>query len=552
MTKKLIGLFLILLFGFAYADNFILLKEINLFLTQKEYLKAFVFLTNYLLAVVAVIFLLLNKYTKFITLFMIFATMTLEIGCRNLSGSGFGYLDASLILHQYSAADEGVKDYGKEFLFPLIESLLFVVLIYFYTRSLRMYVKHSVFIGIVLSFITFGTSYSIMKASNKEKVVYPVVFKEPSILFYAASNGLYVGKRKDVDINAKKPFFKHIVYIVDESIRGDKLGINGFDKNTTPFLNAVSKNKNFYNYGIASSGGVCSCYSNSILLTGIQLNQLPDIENLSRKNPIIFQYAKKAGFETSFFDMQNSRDNWDNFLQPTDIKNYVDYSFFVVEDYKKIPRYQRDLVGLKKLKDYIDKNKDKYTFTYFVKQGCHFSYLDKYPKNRNIFTPVLHDGGFWEWDKETRPKFLNTYYNCVNWAVDEFFKNLYKDFNNSDTLIVYTSDHAQNLMEYFNIKQTHCIEGPAPGVMAKVPLFIISMNNKPVFFKKENINKASHFNLFGSVLYFMGYDLKDINSLYGNTLFNNLSGQKRYFTSGDIFGRSPMYKNEFKLSETPK
>ncbi len=543
MTKKLIGLFFILFFGFSYADNFILFREINLLIHQKEYLKAFIFFSNYLLAVVAVIFLLLSKYTRFITLFVIFITIGIELGCRTLSGSGFGYLDASLILHQYSAAGEGVKTYGIQLVLPFLESFMFVAFIYFYTK--KMHLKHYAFAGLVLSFITFTVSYLVLK-STKENVSYPVVFKEPSILLYAATNRLYVGKRKDVNISAKKPFFKHIIYIVDESIRGDKLGINGFDKNTTPFLNEVSKQKNFYNYGIASSGGVCSCYSNSILLTGIQLNQLPDIKNLSRKNPIIFQYAKKAGFETSFFDMQNTRENPDNFLQPTDIKNYVDYGFFIVEDYKKVKRYQRDLIGLKKLKDYIDKNKNRFTFTYFVKQGCHFSYSDKYPKNREIFKPVLSDELFSQWDLNIRPQFLNSYYNCVNWSVDEFFKNLYKDFNNTDTLIIYTSDHAQNLMEYMNIKQTHCIEAPAPSVMANVPLFMISMNNKPIPFKKENVNKASHFNLFGSVLYFMGYDLKDINSLYGDTLFNDLS-KERYFTSGDIFGRGPMYKNKFEI-----
>ncbi len=100
-------------------------------------------------------------------------------------------------------------------------------------------------------------------------------------------------------------------------------------------------------------------------------------------------------------------------------------------------------------------------------------------------------------------------------------------------------------MDDLSIKQTHCAKGPAPIVMAKVPLFIISMNNKPIPFKKENINHASHFNLFGTNLYFMGYDIKDINKLYGKILFNDLSNQKRYFTSGDIFGRSPMYKNKF-------
>ena len=500
-----------------------------------------------ILGVLAVVFLLLNRYTRFITLFLLLITITIEIGYRNLSDLGFGYGDALLILNENGLANEALKSYGSQFLLPFFKSLLFISLLFFYTRKL--YLKYSIFVGVVLFTVALGISYSIMKISNGVRIAYPAIIKEPVILFYAANNKLYIGKRKNVNIVAKTPLIKHIIYIVDESIRGDKLEINGFNKNTTPFLE--TRKKNFYNYGVASSGGVCSSYSNSILLTGIQPKQLPDIENISRKNPIIFQYARNAGFKTSFFDMQNSREKLNNFFQPTDLSNYVDYSFFIGEDYKKTYKiYQKDLIGLKKLKDYIFKHKDDYTFSYFIKEGCHFSYTDKYPKNREIFKPVLSSDGWGEWNLKIRSKFLNTYYNCLNWAVDNFFKTIFKQLNNTDTLIIYTSDHGQNLMDNLTIKQTHCAKGPAPKEMAKVPLFLIPMNQKvhnylKTLYRKENYNHCSHFNIFGSLLILMGYDKSQVNKLYGKTLFDNLSKQKRIFTSGDIFGRSKMYKNKF-------
>ena len=542
--RKIIVLFFILFVGFIFIDDFTNINEVYGFIHQKEYLKAIVYFGNYILGVLAVMMLLLNKYTKFITLFLLLITITIEIGYRKLSDLGFGYGDALLILNEYSLANEALKSYGKQFLLPFFESFFFVTFLYFYTKKL--YLKYSLFMGIIFSLITSFISYKIIKLSNGVRTAYVVMFKEPMILFYTSHNKLYIGKRKSVNILPNKPLFKHIIYIVDESVRGDKLGINGFDKNTTPFLNKKAKEKNFYNYGVASSGGVCSSYSNAVLLSGIQINQLKDTKELIRKNSIIFQYAKKSKFKTSFFDMQNSRNKLNNFFQPTDLQNYVDYSFFIGEDYNKSYKiYQKDLIGLKKLKEYINKNKNNYTFTYFVKEGSHFSYINKYPKNREIFKPVLSSDGWGEWNLKIKPKFLNTYYNSLNWGVDNFFKNIYKEFNNTDTLIIYTSDHGQNLMDDLSIKQTHCAKGPAPIVMAKVPLFIISMNNKPIPFKKENINHASHFNLFGTNLYFMAYDIKDINKLYGKILFNDLSNQKRYFTSGDIFGRSPMYKNKF-------
>jgi hypothetical protein len=77
--------------------------------------------------------------------------------------------------------------------------------------------------------------------------------------------------------------------------------------------------------------------------------------------------------------------------------------------------------------------------------------------------------------------------------------------------------------------------------MAEVPLFILS--NTKFDIKYNNYNKASHFNIFGTILYFMGYDKKEINKVYGRILFDDLTKQKDVFISGDIFGRSIFFKN---------
>jgi len=134
--------------------------------------------------------------------------------------------------------------------------------------------------------------------------------------------------------------------------------------------------------------------------------------------------------------------------------------------------------------------------------------------------------------------------------VDDFFKDLVADLDGTNTLIIYTSDHGQNLMEDLTIKQTHCIKGKAPKSMAKVPLFFLAMNDKvakelKTIYHKNNINHTSHFNIFGTILYFMGYDKDSINSEYGKILLDNLLNEDRIYTSSDIFGRTKMYINQF-------
>ena len=552
--KKNVVLFIIVSLMFFYINDFEIFKETVGFLHEKEYIKAIIYLITFLSGIVGFYLILFNKFLRIPFLVLFIVTSVMDIGYRNLSPLGFRYDDALLILQEWNdkIAGEALSVYGHSFLLPFI--IVNVMAIVLYIIFSKKELKFSAIIGLFFISISFFMSYKILTISNGVRVAYPSFIKIPTIIYYAMTHKLYVGKREKVSIPiVKKPLFKHIIYIVDESVRGDKLSLNGFDKNTTPFL--VSIKNNIFNYGIASSGGICSSYSNGILISGLQISQLPDKNNISRKNPLIFDYAKNAGFITSMFDMQNSRKKPNNFMQinsiQNDIKN-IDYTFFYGEDVKTQHKiYEKDLVGIKKLHQYLQKHKNQFTFTYFVKQGSHFSYIDKYPKNQTIFKPVLENSGWGEWDNKIKNRFLNTYYNSIRWEVDNFFKVFLRTFKQDNVLIIYTSDHAQNLIDDLSIKQTHCAKGSAPSVMAEVPLFVIPTSDKYFniyknLFIKSNINHLSHFNIFPSILVLMGYDKEDVNKKYGKTIFDDLSKQKRIFTSGDIFGRSKMYKNKFK------
>ena len=530
-------LFFSLFLIFVYIDNLSNLKEVFGFIKQKEYLKAIIYFADYIIGIAGVFFLLASR-AKIVILFLLLFFFTLEKGFFNLSSYGFGYDEMILFLNEYHFFKDAFLTYYLQFLGPFCISFFLVAIIYYLFRKVQ--VKYSLWIGLFLVSISFVVSYKIIKISNGVRLAYPVLIKESVLLVYTLNNKLYVGKRDKVSLDiVRKPKAKHIIFIVDESIRGDKLSLNGFNKKTTPFLESI-KSK-ILNFGVAVSGGICSSYSNAILLTGIQPDNLPDKNGrITRKTPLIFQYANKAKMISSYFDMQNSKEKPNNFFQKDDWK-YIDYIFFIGDLNTSIKPYEKDFVGLKYLKSFINKHKNEYTFTYFVKQGAHFSYTDKYPSNKSIFKPTLEGNMFGKWSLDIKDKFLNTYYNAVYWEVDNFFKEFYKMFKNEDFILIYTSDHGQNLLDYLNIKQTHCLKGKAPFVMAEVPLFILS--NTKFDIKYNNYNKASHFNIFGTILYFMGYDKKEINKVYGRILFDDLTKQKDVFISGDIFGRSIFFKN---------
>src|SRR6185437_6602393 len=262
---------------------------------------------------------------------------------------------------------------------------------------------------------------------------FPVAFNVPINIAYAYKTTPHFSQRNKPFIKpVTKGLAKHIFFIVDETVRGDFMGINNKKLRDTPFLDSIANS--YYNYGIASAVATCSRASNMILQSGLRLNQLPDYNFYYASNPSIFQYAQQAGYKTYFIDGQNKTDRPQN--------NMTKYDFWAINNYIEILKIHPDFEFYEidpKIVDYLAEisKQDSCTFTYINKMGCHSTYAAKYPPNREFFKPAY---------KPTdaiidRATILNTYYNAVNWTVDEFFRKLLPKIKNDDVLILYFSDH---------------------------------------------------------------------------------------------------------------
>ncbi len=94
-----------------------------------------------------------------------------------------------------------------------------------------------------------------------------------------------------------------IIYVIDESVRGSNLSLNGYPRATTPFLQSLETQGRLKNLGICVAAGTFSHISNAYLVTGH--NAFPDDAFQTDKNPTLFDYAKKMGYETIYIDIDN-------------------------------------------------------------------------------------------------------------------------------------------------------------------------------------------------------------------------------------------------------
>ncbi len=306
-----------------------------------------------------------------------------------------------------------------------------------------------------------------------------------------------------------KPRRENIVLIIDESVRYDF--INGEESNAG--LNIKSNAMwSVYDYGSATSGNNCSGYSNLILRKGPK----PDhIGAEIQENPLIWAYAKKAGFKTTLIDAQRSGQGHDYF-DKEELK--------MIDNNVNTSNYQSDRDIAIELKTIL---KNTGNFVIIIKKGSHFPYAGRYPKT---FMPNF------------KSAYINENQNRIDYAraimyqTGGFFEELLGVSLIPSTLMIYTSDHGQNLNDTSGL--THCTmsSNPYQGE-GMVPMLIIDnkQNEKIALYSQENHNKTSHFNIFSTLLYYSGYEQQDYLNHYGASLIEPVK-RLGYFNYGSPFG----------------
>lgn len=550
-SRYLVRLFFIIVFGITlfYLETPKLIEETSIiYRYQGSTLKVLIYLATFGLSIISLALLFFNRSSiiAYLSLFLFGSLLFVNLGYKELNGIGIQYEDLLLLFQNrgFSLGDQAFLTYFPNLLMPSLTAILMAIGITF----LRFTISKPRFgyLSLVFPICAFVLSTVIIKTSNANRLSIPSFFKIPSLISYTFQNNLYsLGREQVFNIPiTTESHFDHIVWIVDESVRGDHLQINNPLFKTTPFLDSV-KNNQIINFGVASSGAVCSDYSHIMLMSGLKPSQIPDKISRSRKNPTIFQYAKKAGYNTSLIYAPGYEDKPKGYMTQSDF-NYLDTRYQTEMLNPNLPAYQWDFKSIDYLKDIVNNNKK--SFTYFLKYGAHFHYEHSYPTNKKIFSPTQNPESF---ARDDRQLLINSYHNALRWTVDDFFKQINDQLKGKNIVIIYTSDHGQNLMDHKDIILTHCVKEKAPQEMAAVPLFIYSRDST---FKEHKLmmrttyQNKSHFNIFPTTLELMGFDSLAIQDYYYQNLFAKSQNQN-LFISGDLYGRSRMYKNEFDHSK---
>ena len=287
------------------------------------------------------------------------------------------------------------------------------------------------------------------------------------------------------------PEVAKIILVVDESVtygayvtqlRGKWARWNGVD------------------FGEAASLGNCSGSSNSMLRWGFRATRMLAGED-PRLAPTVWSYAHGAGYETFLIDGQRGG-SYQNFMRGKEAA-LIDHRVGVSNGFDTDRRIAELLHTLM-----LEPGK---RFVYINKRGSHFPYTNGYPADRFP-------------NARTREQ---QHAVAVRYSTQGFLDTALSNVPRGDILILYTSDHGQR----FSGGSPHC--NPAPTWQeSSVPLLMLT-GNEPLAQRAAAAatllkDRASHEQIFATLLAAMGYDLRAAEAEYGSSLLS-ASVPQRYF-----------------------
>jgi len=297
----------------------------------------------------------------------------------------------------------------------------------------------------------------------------------------------------------------NVVVILDESVRGDHLSLNGYPRETTPFLSKLNERGILHNWGIAVAASTGSRFTFNALVAGLTPYDFPDSSELKINTfPTIFQYAKAMNYKVQYFDGQ-MHSFW---IGIDDDRRFFDSwrGVLDISEGKEFETWELDNIIARKVKTIIAGSTGNFIFVF--KHGVHIPYQSNFPPNQEYWSPSYHTENKFDIPSGSQlPAVANAYDNGLRYNLDSFFQNLVDDYSTipNKTVFVYTGDHGQTL--FANGRSSH---GGSTKEEAGVPLFIVGDIGRPV----DTSYKASHQNIFPTVLDLFEYpdELREFKS----------------------------------------
>lgn len=265
------------------------------------------------------------------------------------------------------------------------------------------------------------------------------------------------------ELKFKKDSLK-LIFVLGETVRADHLGINGYERNTTPLLALKTNIISFKNL-----------HTNNTY-TGASVPQILTDELLESKEESytsIYSVVTKANFKTTWIGNQTLEKSFAPIV-------YTNSEVILVDKYKSEYSFNKEIdeVMLAPLDSVLKLSPRQFTTLHMM--GSHWWYENRYTEKQRVFRPVIDSKYVPSLSSE---QMINSYDNTIVYL--DFFLAAIIDrleMEEEPSLLFYISDHGEHLGE--NGKWLHAQAGDE----AKNPAYIIWFSEK---YKEKYPEKVS-------------------------------------------------------------
>ena len=276
-----------------------------------------------------------------------------------------------------------------------------------------------------------------------------------STILLKRHNQIVTLRKLNRTIKASMPsnYVNTIIVIIGESFSSYHSSLYGYCKETNPYL---AKRANDGSLTTFTDVATFSDHTETVMCTVFPLNRQPNLFFTDVLFPVCF---KAAGYNTIMVDNQYFVGNGITFLTDNELSG-------LMFDDRNTHGYQYDGEMLKDIQ-----LKDGPQLIVMHLQGQHYTFADRYPKQFARFSPKDYLN-LTEEQKEIAAHYDNaTIYN------DYVIEQIIKSVEDKDCLIVYFSDHGEEIYELDDyMGHGNAVFRPDPTYQVRVPLFIWTSN----------------------------------------------------------------------------
>lgn len=234
----------------------------------------------------------------------------------------------------------------------------------------------------------------------------------------------------------------NIVLIVGESYSKYHSNLYCYQHNTNPNLTNELNNHNLYVY----KNVITPFCTTSYVMRDIFTFNNQDSDNYWAETPLFAKFFKENKYHTSFFSNQEvcNQDNtiWDTANHFLVAEQTIKQCYSTTNKSKH--RYDMDLIS--EYKDRYDHTPSPHLAIFHL-NGQHLGYSDKYPSNEITFTA---DDYQYRTDLTQTQREMVAHYDNATVYNDKVIANIIDIYRDKDAIIIYLSDHGEEIHDYRN------------------------------------------------------------------------------------------------------